>query len=133
MRQSGLDSFTEIIPSTGNGIGRDGFPWFNTVMMLFLSLITGFKSMCARAALTLIMCSGALAQTEKSAVLVAERLPTRIAAAGSESLFSPLSAEATGIVFQNDIDISHPLKRLYQSGFACGWIAIGDLDGDAMP
>ena len=102
-------------------------------MSLKLSLITRLLIVSSRAALPLVLFSGASAQTDERAVLVAERMPTRMAAADSEPLFSPLSPNATGVVFQNDIDISHPLKRLYQSGFACGGVAIGDLDGDALP
>ena len=33
----------------------------------------------------------------------------------------------------NPIDTAHPLKRLYQSGFASGGVAIGDLNGDGLP
>ena len=50
-----------------------------------------------------------------------------------ETLFQRLAPEQTGVAFQNRIDISHPLKRLYHSGFVCGGVAIGDIDGDGLP
>ncbi|MDA0812879.1 MAG: hypothetical protein O3C21_10895, partial [Verrucomicrobia bacterium] len=104
------------------------------MMSLILSLVTGAKRICAKAVLPLIICSGALAQTDDRTALIAEHLPARIATTDSESLFSLLSPDGTGITFQNNkIDTSHPLKRLYQSGFACGGIAIGDLEGDGLP
>ncbi len=45
-------------------------------------------------------------------------------------LFMRLSAETTGIDFREVIDTSHPKKFLYNSGFACGGVALGDIDGD---
>ena len=48
-------------------------------------------------------------------------------------LFSKLDSSQTGIAFQNPLDTTHALKRLYQSGFACGGVALGDLDGDGLP
>ena len=50
-----------------------------------------------------------------------------------ETLFRRLGPEMTGVAFQNDIDITHELKRLYHSGFVCGGVAIGDVDGDGRP
>ena len=49
------------------------------------------------------------------------------------SLFQRLSPDETGVTFQNRIDVSHPLKRLYHSGFVCGGVAIGDVTGDGLP
>ncbi|MDB4578678.1 VCBS repeat-containing protein, partial [Akkermansiaceae bacterium] len=56
-------------------------------------------------------------------------LPSR-ASEPAEKLFSSLTVEQTGIDFVNPIDISHPMKRLYHSGFVCGGVAIGDVNGD---
>ena len=47
-----------------------------------------------------------------------------------ESLFSPLEVEDTGVSFVNVVDDEHPLSRLYILGYACGGIAVGDIDGD---
>ena len=47
--------------------------------------------------------------------------------------FVRLAPEATGIHFINPIDTRHPLKHLYISGFCCGGIAIGDVNGDGRP
>lgn len=65
--------------------------------------------------------------------LVIEALPERAVVAEGRPLFSKLAPGGTGITFQNSLDLKHPLKRLYQSGFACGGVAIGDLDGDDLP
>lgn len=65
--------------------------------------------------------------------LVIQQLPERAAREDGEPLFSRVLPEESGITFRNPIDLSHPLKRLYQSGFACGGVAIGDLDGDDLP
>ena len=48
-------------------------------------------------------------------------------------LFQLLSRDSTGVDVVNPIDSSHPLNRLYHSGFMCGGVAIGDLDGDELP
>lgn len=65
--------------------------------------------------------------------VIVEKLPERKAGSGETSLFTKLSPSVTGITFQNDLDLDHPLKRLYHSGFACGGVALGDLDGDDLP
>jgi hypothetical protein len=38
--------------------------------------------------------------------------------------------DETGVTFRNDLDIEHPLRRLYHSGFVCGGVAVGDVNGD---
>lgn len=50
-----------------------------------------------------------------------------------QTLFQSLPASETGVAFKNVIDIKHPMKRLYHSGFICGGVAIGDVDGDGRP
>ncbi|MCH8043886.1 MAG: VCBS repeat-containing protein [Planctomycetes bacterium] len=41
-----------------------------------------------------------------------------------------LDAAQTGLDVSYPIDLRHPMKRLYVSGFACGGVAAGDVDGD---
>ncbi len=60
--------------------------------------------------------------------IVQQALPERRATTGP--LFHPMSEEESGVDFVNPIDTSHPLKRLYESGFVCGGVAIGDLNND---
>ncbi|WOO40940.1 FG-GAP-like repeat-containing protein [Rubellicoccus peritrichatus] len=48
-------------------------------------------------------------------------------------LFEHLTPESTGVDFENSIDITHPLKRLYPSGYANGGVAVGDVNGDGKP
>lgn len=54
------------------------------------------------------------------------------ASSGSGHLFTELGVEASGVEFVNPIDKDHPTKRLYLGAFACGGVAIGDLDGDGV-
>ena len=73
-----------------------------------------------------------LTEPESNRTLLLEPLPERTGLP-NEPLFSKLAVETTGITFQNDIDLTHPLKRLYHCGFVCGGVAVGDLDGDDLP
>ncbi|MGK0185599.1 MAG: hypothetical protein ACI9R3_001377 [Verrucomicrobiales bacterium] len=52
--------------------------------------------------------------------------------AATPALFTKLTPDQSGIDFVNPIDNSHPTKRLYLGAFACGGIAIGDVDGDGV-
>lgn len=56
----------------------------------------------------------------------------REAATLTKTLFNKLSPSDTGVDFVNPIDSSHPMSRLYHSGFMCGSVALGDLDGDGL-
>ena len=48
-------------------------------------------------------------------------------------LFERLTPEETGVHFVNPLDGAHPLRRLYHSGFVCGGVAVGDVNGDGRP
>ena len=50
-----------------------------------------------------------------------------------KSLFTRLTPAECGIDFTNPLDTQHPLKRLYAGGYAVGGVAIGDVNGDALP
>ncbi|TWT72840.1 ASPIC and UnbV [Posidoniimonas polymericola] len=52
---------------------------------------------------------------------------------GDSEGFTLLSTADTGVSFINRVDAGHPLKRLYHSGFVCGGVSIGDVDGDEIP
>ncbi len=49
-----------------------------------------------------------------------------------KTLFKQLQPSAVGIDMVQPLDISHPLKRLYDAGFATGGVALGDIDGDGQ-
>jgi len=94
---------------------------------------------CSWKSLSTIMLYGCLlccfhgqtaAPTERLAPgsITQKALPKRLSTTGA--LFRPLTAEETGIDFENPIDTDHPMKRLYHSGFVCGGIAVGDLNND---
>lgn len=58
--------------------------------------------------------------------------PTPSSPPADTTLFHALSPEESGIRFVNEVQNDHPLSRLYILGFACGGIAIGDVDGDGL-
>ena len=47
--------------------------------------------------------------------------------------FTSLTPEETGVEFANRLDLKNPMKRLYESGFVCGSVVVGDVDGDKQP
>jgi hypothetical protein len=51
---------------------------------------------------------------------------------GAGKMFTALDEKASGVSFVNPIDKEHPTKRLYLGAFACGGVAIGDLNGDGI-
>lgn len=59
--------------------------------------------------------------------------PLRSASPTASTLFTALTPEDCGIDFINPIDTKHPLKRIYLGAFACGGVAVGDLNGDRRP
>jgi enediyne biosynthesis protein E4 len=48
-------------------------------------------------------------------------------------LFRALTGEQSGIDAVQRLDINHPLARIFESGYVCGGVAIGDVDGDGRP
>jgi len=50
-----------------------------------------------------------------------------------ELLFTDLPAETTGVTHANRIDTTHPLKRLYASGWVCGGVMVADFNADGRP
>ena len=62
-----------------------------------------------------------------------ESIPLATRSTGGETLFTVLDEGDTGVGFQSPLDLEHPLKRLYISGFATGGVCIGDVNGDDLP
>ena len=82
------------------------------------------------AAMASFLTAGACVSSAQDAITaVSLKAPTP----ASERLFTALGPEASGIDFVNPIDKAHPTKRLYLGAFACGGVAIGDLNGDGRP
>ncbi|MGI9242573.1 MAG: CRTAC1 family protein, partial [Verrucomicrobiales bacterium] len=54
-------------------------------------------------------------------------------AAGAAPLFQRIDSQSSGLDFQNRFDEDGDRSYLYQSGFACGAVVIGDVDGDRRP
>ena len=51
---------------------------------------------------------------------------------GGPALFTNLPATETGVDMQNPLIPDHPMSFLYPTGWACGGVAIGDLNGDGV-
>ena len=47
-----------------------------------------------------------------------------------DTRFHRLTPKETGIDFIHRLDPKHAMRRLYHSGFVCGGVAVGDVDGD---
>ncbi|MCZ6792361.1 MAG: VCBS repeat-containing protein, partial [Planctomycetota bacterium] len=46
------------------------------------------------------------------------------------TLFEKLPPERTGVDFSCRLDMDHPLRRINNSGFVCGGVSLGDVNGD---
>ena len=66
-------------------------------------------------------------------LLSSNDLNQRSESSDGTALFADLPVEHTGVGFINPLDTSHPMKRLYAMGYAAGGVAIGDVNGDALP
>ena len=64
--------------------------------------------------------------------LMGRKLPKR-QDRGSKTRFALLGSEQTGVSFVNEFQPNHPRNALYSSGFSCGGVAIGDINGDGWP
>ena len=69
--------------------------------------------------------------TQTGEILTARALQSSESPASGK--FIALSAEFSGIDLKYSINLSSPNKHLYVSGFACGGVVAGDLDGDDRP
>ncbi len=56
-----------------------------------------------------------------------------VSRAAAETRFVSLSPQTTGIDFVERLDWNHPRGQLFYTGYACGGIAVGDLDGNGLP
>jgi len=84
------------------------------------------------AAAALTLCNTALAAPSKVPL---ERVPLAklSGAAGAKTMFSRIVGAEIGLDFVSALEVDHALGYLYRSGFACGGLALGDIDGDGLP
>lgn len=61
------------------------------------------------------------------------RTPLAKRAGEQAALFSEVDSRQSGVDFVNPLEARHADRRLYHSGFACGGVAIGDVDGNGLP
>ena len=47
-------------------------------------------------------------------------------------LFEELSTEVSGVNFVHPLDLDHRLSYLYHSGYSCGGVCLGDVNGDGL-
>ncbi|MDB4711903.1 VCBS repeat-containing protein [Verrucomicrobiales bacterium] len=59
--------------------------------------------------------------------------PLQSSGSPASGKFIALPPEFSGLDLNYSINLSSPNKHLYVSGFACGGVAAGDLDGDNRP
>jgi enediyne biosynthesis protein E4 len=48
-------------------------------------------------------------------------------------LFEEIAPQHSGLEFAHRLDPEHALAYLYESGYACGGVAVGDVNGDDRP
>src|SRR5687767_13332923 len=63
----------------------------------------------------------------------ASAAPPTLEAPPRPPLFQELKPADTGVAFEHRLVSEHPLAYLYHSGYACGGVCIGDVDGDQRP
>src|SRR6185436_15572737 len=73
------------------------------------------------------------APTPAAGPATVESAPLAPRSPGGASLFEQLSAEKTGIQFENRFEWGHPKEHLYPHGFAGGGVCVGDYDADGLP
>lgn len=59
--------------------------------------------------------------------------PPSPSASDARTLFEEVAAASSGLDFTHRLDPNHPLAYLYHSGFACGGVCLGDVNGDRRP
>lgn len=59
--------------------------------------------------------------------------PLEIEATDSTTLFTEIPPDSSQINHLYQLDLNHPLKRLYSSAWACAGVLVGDLNGDSLP
>jgi hypothetical protein len=47
---------------------------------------------------------------------------------GGPQMFTEMPVESSGVDLINSVEADHPMGFLYHSGFACGGVAVGDVD-----
>lgn len=81
----------------------------------------------------LLTCLPSVWSGEETAVIRSEPLRPRTGSGQpGVPLFTRLGPDHTRLGFSGQIAPWHDQKRLYLSGFACGSLALGDLDGDSL-
>jgi hypothetical protein len=52
---------------------------------------------------------------------------------GASGLFEEVLPPESGVNFTHRLALDHPHSYLYESGYACGGVSIGDVDADGLP
>lgn len=59
--------------------------------------------------------------------------PLKITHSDSPSLFSEIPPQSSKLNHTYQLDLNHPLKRLYSSAWACAGVLAGDFNNDSLP
>ncbi|MGC6459914.1 MAG: VCBS repeat-containing protein [Akkermansiaceae bacterium] len=60
-------------------------------------------------------------------------VPLEVAKDSGSTLFTEISPESSQVNHIYELDLNHPLKRLYSSAWACAGILTGDFNNDSLP
>lgn len=88
------------------------------------------------AMISIVCCSpvGAETWTDVAPLLRVQQLsPSSHSTSDAKTRFVSLPPSETGVVFLNRLDWDHPHGLLFNTGFACGGVAAGDIDGNGLP
>ncbi len=90
-----------------------------------------------RTAWLLLIFAGSSYASAKDGTTIAPHLRAhplaRMQAGPTDTRFVAIPAGETGVDFVNRLDWNHPQGLLFDTGYACGGIAVGDLDGNGLP
>jgi len=85
---------------------------------------------------TLVFCSATVAQAWQAVAPQLQSRPLTQSTAnadGAKTRFVALPSTVTGVDLVNRLDWEHPQGLLFNTGFACGAVAVGDVDGNGLP
>jgi hypothetical protein len=92
-----------------------------------VGLFSGIPGLIALPVLMALMAPHAAAAAKETTPAA---VPTPAAA---EALFQEVPPTVSGLNFTHRLDPNHPQAYLYHSGFACGGVCVGDVNGDRRP
>ena len=93
-------------------------------------LLPWFSGLPVLLALPVLM---ALMAPHAAAAAAKEATPAAVPTPAAAPLFQEVAPTVSGLNFTHRLDPDHPQAYLYHSGFACGGVSVGDVNGDRRP